>query len=221
MKKAIIFGTGIFAETISFYLDNENDIQICGYTVDSKFRGSNEYMGLPFVDFESAEDVFPPEEYGIYICVGYTNMNIVRERIFRTAQSKGYEILSYFHPSAVINSKVIGQGNIILDNVTFGPFSEIGSGNIFYPNTNIAHHVTIGNFNYFSAAVSVAGCCCIGSNSFFGINSTIKDRISVADKTFIGAACYINRNTAPGEVYAASFAKRLDKFDSMQISRFI
>ncbi len=220
MKKAIIFGIGIFTETFQFYLDQDKSIQICGYTVDSKYRNCDEYNGLPLVDFETVEETFPPAEYGIYICVGYTKMNTIRENIFHAAQKKGYEILSYYHPSAIINSKAMGLGNIVLENVWLDIFTEIGNGNIFYSNTVIGHHTTIGDFNCFSSS-TVGGCCRIGSNSFLGLKSIIKDKIVVADKTLIGAACYIHKNTKPGDVYANSSTKKLDRIDSMLASEIL
>lgn len=221
MKKAIIFGTGLLADVVCYFLDKEKNFEVCGYTVDSQYLNSSEYMGLPLIGFEDVEKVFPPEDYGIFICMGYTNMNTVREEKFYIAEKKGYEILSYRHSTAIVNAKSVGKGNIIMENVIIGPFSEIGDGNIFYPNTNLAHHVKVNNFNLFAASSSIAGCCSIGSNCFLGINCTVKNNIVIADKTLVGGACYISKNTKPCGVYAARSAVKLDRFDSLQMSELL
>ncbi len=197
MKKAIIFGTGAFPETLYYYCVSN----IYGFTVESEYRTDDKYLDLPSVDFETVEKVFPPDEYGIYICIGYTNMNSERERIYNIAKEKGYEILSYIHPTAVVNAKHMGIGNIILENVFIGPFCEIGDGNIFKAGASIAHHDKIGNYNFFAVNCAVAGKVEVRNNCFLGNNCTVKNGITLADKTLIGAGCYISKDTEPYGVY--------------------
>lgn len=198
MKKAIIFGTGVFPETLYYFLNQQ---RISGFTAERQYRKADTYLDLPLVDFEEVEKKFPPDEYGIYICMGYTNMNSERERIFKIAQEKGYEILSFIHPSAIVNAKSMGIGNIVLENAVIGPFCEVGDGNIFKASANIAHHTTIGNFNFFAVNSAVAGKVTVNNNCFFGNNCTIKNGIIIEDKTLIGAGCYVNKDTVSNGVY--------------------
>ncbi len=176
-------------------------IYIYGFTIESRYRRSDKYLDLPIVDFENVEKYFPPDEYGIYICLGYTNMNSERERIFKTAQEKGYEILSFIHPTAVVNSQSMGIGNIVFENAVIGPFTDIGNGNIFKAGASIAHHSSVGNFNFFAVNSSAAGKVVIKNNCFLGNNCTIKNRITIADKTLVGAGCYVSKDTEPYSVY--------------------
>lgn len=201
MKKAIILGTGQFAEGIYYFLHNDKDVKICGFTVESNYRDSDSYMGLPLVNFEDVENVYPPNEYGIYICIGYFKMCTLRERLFNEALNKGYEILSYIHPTAVVNAKSMGIGTMILENVTIGPGCEIGNGNVFRACSHLAHNAVVGNFNYFTISVSLAGRMSIGNNCFFGNNCSAKDGLKIADYTLIGAGCYISKDTVPYGVY--------------------
>ena len=209
MRKAIIFGTGALVEELFFFLEQEGNVEVGGFTVDSKYRESGSYMGLPFVDFETVGEIFPSSEYGIYICLGYSGMNVHRELKFYEAEEKGYEILSYCHPSAIINVKSMGRGNIFFENVTVGPFCEMGNGNILYPYAHIAHHTTMKDFNCCSGSVAVASNVNIGSNCYFGLNCTIKNNICIADKTLVGAGCYVDRSTEPYGVYVPAKSVRL------------
>ena len=207
MKKAIIFGTGIFAETLVYYL---GESEIYGFTVERGFRTSDEYMGLPLVDFDNVEKVFSTDEYGLYICLGYTSMNTERERIFGIAQEKGFDILSYIHPTASVNAKSMGIGNIVLEKSIIGPFCEIGNGNIFKAGSSIAHHTHVGNFNFFAVSCSVAGSVKIGNNCFIGNNCTIKNGIKISDCTLAGAGCYISKDTESYGVYVPERSIRLE-----------
>ncbi len=69
MKKAIIFGTGVFPETLYYYL-RQLYIYIYGFTVENKYRTNNSYIDLPLVDFEMVEKYYPPDEYGIIYLYG-------------------------------------------------------------------------------------------------------------------------------------------------------
>lgn len=218
MQKAIIFGADQFAEILYYFLQQENKIEIVGFTVDSKYRNNDYFQGLPLVDFENVEQIYPPTEYGIYICVGYTNMNSVREQKYNEAIIKGYTILSYIHPTAVINSEVVGGGLIVMENVTIGAKCEIGKGNVFWANAHVAHHTKMGDFNFFTISVAVAGNITIGNNCFFGNNCTIKNGINIADKTLIGAGCYLDRNTNPYDVYVPARSVCLDDKKSTDFS---
>lgn len=204
MEKAIIFGADQFAEILYYFLQQEDKVDISAFVVDRQYRQSDVYLGLPLVDFEAVEQMYPPAEHGIYIALGYTNMNAAREIKYRQAQEKGYRILSYIHPSAVINAKSVGDGLIVMENVTIGYDCQIGDGNVFWANAHVAHHTKMGNFNFFTISVAVAGNIIIGNNCFFGNNCTIKNGIYIADKTLIGAGCYLAQDTHPYEVHVPS-----------------
>lgn len=176
-------------------------IYIYGFTVESCYRHSDIYNDLPLVDFETLEEHFPPDEYGLYICMGYTHMNSVRERIFSQALAKGYEILNYIHPAAMVETDDIGIGNIILPGAIIEPFCKIGDGNIFKSGAHLAHHSTVKNYNFFAVESSVAGKVSIDNNCFFGNNCTVRDGVHIADRTLVGAGCYISNDTQADGVY--------------------
>lgn len=201
MEKAIIFGADQFAEILYYFLRQEDKVEVLAFVVDKQYRKSDAYMGLPLVDFETVEQIYSPAEFGVYIALGYTNMNTVRETKYREVREKGYRILSYVHPSSVINAKSVGDGLIAMENVTIGYDCQIGDGNVFWANAHVAHHTKMGDFNFFTISVAVAGNIIIGNNCFFGNNCTIKNGIYIADKTLIGAGCYLDKDTHPYEVH--------------------
>lgn len=218
MKKAIIFGTEQFGEILYHYLKDEKKYEICGFVVDSKYKDKDTFYNLPVVEFEKAHEIFNPDVYGMFICLGYVQMNKIRELKFKEAKDKGYEILSYYHPSAIVLSENIGEGNIIMEGSVIGPFCEIGDGNVFWPKSHIAHHTKIQNFNFFTISVAVAGNIIIGNNCFFGNNCTIKNGIEIRDKTLIGAGCYISKSTEEEGVYVPQRSIKLENKSSLNIS---
>lgn len=218
MKKVIIFGIEQFGEILYHYLKEEKKYEVCGFVVDKKYKNIDVFCDLPVFEFENAENIFNPKEYGIFICIGYTQMNNIRELKFKEAQEKGYEILSYFHPSSTILTNDFGIGNIVFEGALIGPFCKVGNGNVFWPKSHIAHHTIVGNYNFFTISVAVAGNIIIQNNCFFGNNCTIRNGIEIKDRSLIGAGCYISKNTDENGVYVPQRSIKLENKKSLDVN---
>lgn len=220
-KKVIIFGTTCFSIMLAEYVEKFTDDEVVCFTINEEYIKDNEIMGLPVIGFENIEKKYNTSEFKILNTVGYKEMNTIREKIFYEIEKKGFEVACFIHPSALINANEIGTGNIILENVFIGPHTNIGNGNIIWNGVNISHDGNIGNFNCFGASTTLAGNVTVRNNCFFGINSSVKNELIVADKTLLGAGCFLNKNTKEEDVYITE--KPTVKLDvkSSQICHFI
>lgn len=197
--KRLIFGLTDLADILYYHLKAEGT-EISAFVINKDLVKERSHMGIPVVEFEKIRDLYPPSLYGIYLCVGYKEMNYRREAIFNELKKWGYQCLIYIHPSAVIMSKKIGEGCIILENVTVSPYTILGKCNILYPHVLIAHHTEIGDFNFFAVSCSVAGHVKIACHCFFGNNSTTKEKIKIADSVLVGASAYVNKDLSEEQV---------------------
>ena len=87
MQKVIIFGITDLAEVLIDHLERDDKMyEVSAITVDRRFlptsrpdqRGGEKIY--PLVPFEEIEEVFSPDEYAFFICIGYKNMNEGRRR---------------------------------------------------------------------------------------------------------------------------------------------
>ena len=191
MKKIIIFGISDFADQIFRYNKIEKTFDIEAFTVDREYCSVSEYCGIPVIPFDVAAAKYSPEDVEFLIAIGYQRMNDIRKNTFEKIKKLGFKTASFVHPSAIILTENIGEGNIILEGTVIGLDCCIGNCNIFKASTHISHDTTIGDFNYFSVSTSVAGEVVIRNNCFFGNNSTTNDKISIASYTLVGAGAYI------------------------------
>ncbi len=221
-KKVLIFGTGQFAQIIKRYLEEQGRV-VAGFTVEE--RPTPPALELPRVNadfgdvfaFETIEEKFPPSEFEMIICVGYTQMNRIRQRIFSEAKQKGYNIISFIHETATVLTDDIGEGTIVMERALIGPFSKLGKGNIVFADAHIAHHTIVGDFNFFTISVAVAGSVKIGCNCFFGNNCTIRNGIEIRDYTLVGAGAYVSKNTEEYDVLVPTRAVKLEGKSSLDI----
>lgn len=211
MKKVIIFGITDLAELLFNYLQNQNDIKVCAFTVNKDFLPTdNIFLGLNTVAFEDIEKHFSKEEYSILVCVGYNNMNQSREKIFDAIRQKGYKIESFIHPDAKVFTDKLGEGNIIFSGVIIDILTSVGNGNIFYTGSLLSHHSKIGNYNFFAVKSCIAGHVDIENNCFLGAHSTVKNGVNIQSYSLIGANAYVDRDTEEYNVIVPLKSLRLD-----------
>lgn len=210
MKKIIIFGVGDLSNQLFRYIEQDHIYDVIAFSVEEEYIKSDLFCNRPVVAFEKIEDIYSPKEYGMLICIGYNSMNKTRARIFEKVKEKGYEILSYIHPTATVLSNDFGYGNIVLENTSISIGCKIGNGNLIYNCVVLCHDVKIGNFNSISASANFLGHSSMGDYCFVGANSTVKDSTEISDMTLLGANVFINKKTKPKGVYVVNKAQRIN-----------
>ena len=199
------------SELMYYYLTHDDRYEPVAFSVDDEYCNTNEFMGLPVVKSSDLNKTYPPETYGIILTIGYSSMNNNRKDKFNALKSKGYDMLTYCHPSSVILTDNIGEGCLILENCTIGAYCELGRSNILFSSTTIAHHSKTGDFNFFAPESAIAGEADIKDNCFFGINCTVKNSVTISAYTLVGAGVYISKNTEEYGVYVPERAIKLSK----------
>ena len=218
MKKVIIYGNGKMAKIVYQYIKKE--FEVVAFTVDEKFIKEREIESLPLVPFDKIESIYSPKKYQMIIAIGYIQMNTIREQKYLEAKSKGYEFFNYIHNSVMQHdTMVIGENNIILDNVSIQPYVEIGSSNFIWSNAVIAHGSIVGDANWVTSGVIVSGDVVIRSKCFLGVNATIGHNVILEDETFIGANTLMTKNTNKKEVFISRDGEKF-RLDSQRFLQF-
>ena len=219
--KIVVFGISDFANEVSFYFKNDSDYEIVAYTVDSKYKNVETFLGLPVVDFDEVQEQYPPETYGMFIAIGYHKLNKTRENKFIEARLKGYELVSYVCSKNVVwNDLKIGdncfvmEGNIIQmeveihDNVFIGVGNGIGHNSIIKENCFVTSNVMIGGF------------CIIHKNTFIGLSVSIGDKTVIEENNILGTGAIILKNTQKDSSYITSSTPKV-KIDNRFIMELI
>ncbi len=211
-KKMIIFGTGSFAEVVLFYLSHDSDYVVAGFTATADSIQGESFCGLPLVSFDDVEHIFPAQEYEMFVAIGYTKFNAVRERFCDEARGKGYRLISYICSKATYwKGAAIGDNVFIFEDNTIQPFVTIGNGTILWSGNHIGHHSRIADYCFVSSHVVISGHCKVGSHSFLGVNATIADGVQIGKRNLIGPGALIQKNTGDDEAYFAERAKKYPK----------
>ncbi len=201
MKELVIFGIGEQAEVAFYYFDNHSEYTVTAFCVDSGYMTKSELFGRPVVAFETLGEQYPPEEYALFVAIGYSKVNKVREEKYLAAKAKGYDLASYISSKATLYTDLIGENCFILEDNTIQPYVRIGNNVTLWSGNHIGHHAVIGDNCFITSHVVVSGGVEVGRNSFIGVNATLRDHIRIGESNVIGAGALILSDTSENQVY--------------------
>lgn len=206
MKKLVIFGNSAMARIAHFYFSRDSDYRVVAFTVDAPYNDKGPLCGLDVLDFDRVPDTHPPASHDMFVAVGPSRMNAVREEKFHEARRRGYRLASYVSPRAVCDSAV-GENTFVADMAVINPFVRIGDDNYFYDGSVCSNDSVIGNHCYLSPRTYVGTFCDVRDNSILGAGAVLKSGVVVAPRTLVGAAAYISANTEEKGVYGEKGSK--------------
>lgn len=208
-KPIVIFGAGDIAEVAHYYFKHDSDRDVVAFTVDQDFLDKKELHGLPVIPFEKILDVYPPDNFDVFIAISYTKLNTVRMEKFNTVKKLGYETASYISSAAtILNNDQIGENCFILEDNTIQPFSRIGNNVTLWSGNHIGHHATIRDHTFISSHVVISGGVTIGEQCFVGVNCTVRDHVNIGDRSILGAGALLLTNAEPEGVYMLKETER-------------
>ncbi|MDB4020719.1 acetyltransferase [Litorivicinus sp.] len=203
MKKSlVIFGAGKIAELAHYYFSNDSQYDVKAFSVDGSFLKSNSFQGRPVVPFEDIINIFPPDDYNIFIAISYSRLNEDRKEKYLQSKNLGYQMPSYVSSKAtVLNDHKIGDNCFILEDNTIQPFVSIGNNVTIWSGNHIGHHSIIRDHSFISSHVVVSGGVTLGESCFVGVNATLRDHVSIGPKCVIGAGARILKDANEGSVF--------------------
>lgn len=218
MRNLVIFGDTHFSERLYKYIEFEKVDHVVAFTQEKEFIRSDDLLGVPVIPFEDLDKKISVD-FSIIIGIGYSKMNSLREYVYQLCKKKKYKIASYISTSAIVYTfaENLGEGTLVFPGTLIGPDCKLGTCNIIASSCVLSHDITFGNFNFISANVVFGGFAKVENNCFIGLNATIRDGISIADKTMIGSASNVLKTIDKiGCVLAGNPARYLENKSSME-----
>ncbi len=224
MKKGlIIFGTGKIADVVQYFVEEDNPGRLVGFTVDAEHKSADEKSGLPVVPFEDIESFYPPNDYDLFVAVGYHQMNQVRREKVKQAREKGYNLPSIVSSrSGVPSDLTYGDNCFIMSQVNIHPNVRMGNNVFAWSGAMIGHHSQIGDNVWITSTANIGGNVTVGQGCFLALNSTISHSVSVGEQAFIGSNALVTRNLEDKQVVMAENHKpiRLNSDQFLRMSNF-
>lgn len=207
MKKVIIYGAGAYAQLFYCNAAKEGVIDVVAFTVDQDYIKEKSLYGLPIIPFENVALVYPPEEYDMIVLCGYNRMRN-RTIMYNKAKEKGYTLINYISPKAIIETEIeMGDNNIIMANSTVGYGGKMGSGNVIRQNVYLGHEFVMHNHSIISCGCNLGGRATIEDMVFIGIGVSAKGYITYGKESLIGVGSVVVKDIEPYSINYGNPAK--------------
>jgi sugar O-acyltransferase (sialic acid O-acetyltransferase NeuD family) len=217
--KLVIVGAGEFAEIAYEYFTYDSDYSVSAFSVESAYMEDDTLCGLPIIPFEDIPELFPPDDYEVFVAIPASDMNQTRTRLFLESRKMGYKLASYISSKAFVwRNVIIGENCFIFENNTVQPFVTICDNVVLWSGNHIGHRTVIEANVFISSHVVVSGYCLIGENSFLGVNSTLNDNISIAKFSVLASGSLVNRNLVEeNKIYIGSPVKSIPRKEAKSL----
>lgn len=212
MAKLVIFGAGDIARLAHYYFSRDSEHEVVAFTVDQKYRQADSFLDLPLVPFEDVTAAYAPREFKMFVALSYARMNKLRQEKYEQAKAKGYELVSYVSSHcSFLTDHPVGDNCFILEDNTIQPFVRIGNNVTLWSGNHIGHDAVIEDHCFLASHIVVSGYVHIGKNCFIGVNATLRNSITIAPETLIGAGAVIMKDTVEKGVYLPQRAELSSK----------
>ena len=202
----MIFGNGSMAKVYLSYLRQHYEVLgFCTYYQPEK----SQFEGYPIHDVAHFESTFQNVE-GVFVAVGYLQMNDIRKHWFQVFMDQGISIYSYCDSQASVHDNVIyGKNVMILEGTVVHPNTSIGNNVFIGNNVSIGHDCVIGDNAWINSGCNLAGGVSIGDNSFLGVGVNIGHNSQIGQYNLVTAGVTVGQSTEDNQVWVTQGAKCL------------
>lgn len=211
-KKLIIVGAGEFGEIAYEYFTDDSPYEVAAFAVEKKYRETDELYGLPLVDVEDMEKMYPPSDYEVFVAITYVKLNRERKRVYEICKRKGYICATYVSSRSFFwKNAEIGENSFVFEDNTIQYHVKIGNNVVLWSGNHIGHRTVIEDDVWLTSHDVISGFCRIGRGCFIGVNASVGDNVTIAEDVVLGAGSVTVKNLEQkAGVYVGSPARLLD-----------
>jgi acetyltransferase-like isoleucine patch superfamily enzyme len=200
-----VFGAGELSRVMVDYLSNYPPLRGIphGLTVDREFlqKGCSWYSGAIYgFGAELKNRIENKYRTGMYLPIGYQNMNQNRKKVFNKCLEFKIDPLSFIHSKAEILGTV-GMGCWIQEHVNIQSGVELGHGVVCWAGAHVGHGSKIGSFSWVTTNSTICGQVKLGKNCFIGANAVIAPGVTLANRTLVAAGAVVSKDSEEGDVF--------------------
>lgn len=192
------------------HLTYDSPYEVAAFTKDREHIKEDTLFELPVVPFEDVESIYPPDEYKMFIAVGYIRVNRLRAERYYQAKAMGYQLISYVSSKATAwPGSVIGENCLIGTNSIISATAKIGNNVVIGAGSIVPHYNFIKDHCFVGSGVILSGFVTVEPYCFLGTGATVRNNVTIARECVIGAGALILEDTEERGVYMGRAADLL------------
>jgi len=137
-----------------------------------------------------------------------TGDNILRKKHYELIKEHiKKEPINCIHPTAVVEAKKFGHGNLVCPNAVIHVDSIIGDCTIINTGSVVEHDCLVGDFSQISPNATLCGYVQVGENCFISAGSTIIPKVLIGNNSTVAAGSVVREDVPPNVMVAGIPAK--------------
>ncbi len=209
-RQFVVYGNGSVARLVYNELTYNSPHEVVAFCVDKEYVADTLIFGLPVVPFEDITTLYPPDSYGMFIGVGYSKVNKIRESRYLEAKALGYSFTNIIAKTVISypclklgENCLIGNYTVIYPDVTIGNNVLVGAA------CTLDHDLILGDHCFLSDQVAISGFVKVMPNCFLGTSATVRNKVMIGRESIIGAATSIMEDVEERSVYLCDASRKL------------
>jgi sugar O-acyltransferase (sialic acid O-acetyltransferase NeuD family) len=205
----IIFGTNTFATALAELIRDEGDLEPVAFCVERPYAVGPEHEGLPLVPLDELAARFTPARHRALVPLGFLRMMTFRAEMCDRLEEMGYSLAPWISRHAAVWSRLeLGPNSFVMPGATILPYARLGRDVSIRPNVVVSHHCTVEDHVTLANGVILGGGSTIGANSWVGLGAVVRDDVTLAPRTFVGAGAMVTADTEEDGIYVGVPARR-------------
>ena len=208
----ILIGGGGHCKSLIDLVEAEGRYKIAGILDGAENLKGAKVFGYPVLGGDELIQELNQKGYSFLISVGQIDEGKIRQKLFNYCQELGCKMPNIVSPKAYVSNRVeMGIGHTIFHGCIINAETVLGNNNIINNQVLIEHEVQIGNHNHISTNSTVNGKVVIGNNNFLGSGSIVVNNIVLGSELILGAGSVVAKSQLEQGTYVGVPAKKINK----------
>lgn len=153
------------------------------------------WEGLDVLGDDAALDLLPPGRIALMLGIGQLAKGNLRQRVYTSWRSRGYDFPVLVHPTAWVASDVVLKGGVqVMAGAVIQPSCEIGENSIINTRASVDHDCFVGRNVHVAPGATLCGAVTIEDGAFIGAGATVIQGLRIGAGAVVGAGVTLVRD---------------------------
>jgi len=204
MERVIGLGAGGHAKVVIETLRLVGGYEIVGLLDTKSELWNTQVLGVPVLgDDRLLGQLHSDGVRQAFIGLGSTDDTGPRKRLYRSACSAGFDIVTAIHPQSVISpSAALGRGSTVMATAVINAAATLGDNVIVNTGAVVEHDCVIGDHCHVATGAHLASTVNLGNGAHIGAGATVRQCINIGDGAIVAAGAVVVKDVAAGTLVA-------------------